>query len=108
MSKKKLRSYTPQYRVDAVLLAREIGSTAAAKQLNIPVETLYTWLSRAKQGDLPLSPIDPDPKESLKLAERVRQLERENAMLRSERNQMLREKKILEDAAVFFASRQKK
>lgn len=108
MSKRKFRSYTPEYRADAVLLAKEIGPTATAKQLNMPADTLYTWIAKAKQGDLPQSTIDPEPKESLKLAQRVKQLEKENAMLRTERNQILKEKKILEDAAVFFATRQKK
>ena len=108
MTKKIQRSYTAQYRSDAVALAKEIGSKNASTQLNIPVETIYTWLYKAKKGDLPLSSIDPEPKEALRLAERVKQLEKENSMLKSENNQLVRDKKILEDAAVFFAARQKK
>ncbi len=108
MTKKIQRSYTAEYRANAVSLAKEIGAKQASNQLNIPVDTLYTWLYKAKQGDLPLSPIDPEPKESLKLVERVKQLEKENAMLKSENNQLVRDRKILEDAAVFFAARQKK
>lgn len=108
MSKKLQRSYTPKYRADAVLLAKEVGSAEASKQLNIPTETLYTWVARAKSGTLPMSEVDAEPKESLRLAERIKQLERENSMLRGENSQLLRDKKILEDAAVFFAARQKK
>jgi transposase len=102
------RSYTSQYRADAVKLASEIGSGAAARQLKIPADTLYTWVSRAKNGDLPMSPTPPDPKNSLNLAERVKELERENKALRSENAQILKEHQILEDAAVFFAARRKK
>jgi len=102
------RSYTAEYRANAVVLAKEMGASAAARQLKIPADTLYTWISRAKNGDLPLSPMPPDPKNSLNLAERVKELEKENKALRSEMAQMAREHQILEDAAVFFAARRKK
>jgi transposase-like protein len=48
------------------------------------------------------------PKKSLNLAERVKELERENKALRGENAQILRENQILEDAAAFFAARRKK
>ena len=108
MSNKTQRSYTVQYRSDAVALAKEIGSSAAAKQLNIPADTIYTWISKAKNGSLVKSPIDPEPKASLKLAERLKILEQEISMLKSENIQLIKERKILENATIFFASRQKK
>jgi hypothetical protein len=42
-------------------------------------------------GNLPMSPMPPDPKKSLNLAERVKELERENKALRSENAQIMRE-----------------
>lgn len=102
------RSYTAEYRANAVGLAKEIGASKAARQLKIPADTLYTWISRAKNGDLAMSPTPPDPKASLKLAERVKDLEREIKELRSENAQILRENQILEEAAAFFAARRKK
>ncbi|MDO4563975.1 MAG: transposase [Clostridia bacterium] len=102
------RSYTAEYRANAVALAKELGASKAARQLKIPADTLYTWISRAKSGDLPLVTTPPDVKASLGLAERVKELERENKMLRSENAQILRENQILEDAAAFFAARRKK
>jgi transposase len=102
------RSYTVEHRADAVALAKELGASAAARQLKIPVDTLYTWISRAKQGDLPLAQTPPDAKASLNLAERMKELERELRALRSENAQILRENQILEDAAAFFAARRKK
>ena len=102
------RSYTAEYRAKAVMLAKEIGTKNAAKQLRIPADTLYTWTSRAKNGDLPMSEIAPDPKKSLNLAERVKELEKEIKMLRSENTQIKREHEILEEAAAFFAARRKK
>jgi transposase len=102
------RSYTAEYRANAVELAKDMGGSAAARQLRIPADTLYTWISRAKAGDLPMSDTPPDPKASLNLAERVKELERENKALRSENAQILRENQILEEAAAFFAARRKK
>ena len=102
------RSYTASYRADAVKLAKELGASAAAQQLKIPADTLYTWISRAKRGDLPMSPTPPEPRASLNLAERVKELEREVKALRSENAQIQRENQILEDAAAFFAARRKK
>ena len=102
------RTYTAEYRANAVKLAKEMGASAAARQLKIPADTLYTWISRAKKGDLPMSPTPPDPKASLNLAERVKELERENKALRSENAQILRENQILEEATAFFAARRKK
>lgn len=102
------RSYTAEYRANAVALSKEIGASAAARQLKIPADTLYTWISRAKQGNLPMSPVAPDPKASLNLAERVKELEKENKALRSENAQIMRENQILEEATAFFAARRKK
>lgn len=102
------RRYTAEYRANAVALAKEMGSSAAARQLTIPADTLYTWVSRAKNGDLPMSPTPPEPKASLNLAQRVKELEAENKALRSENAQIMRENQILEDAAAFFAARRKK
>jgi len=85
-----------------------MGTSEAARQLKMPVDTLYTWISRAKQGDLPLSPAPPSPKASLNLAERVKELERENRMLRSENAQIMKDNQILEEAAAFFVARRKK
>jgi len=104
----KQRSYTAQYRVDAVQLAEEIGPSAAARQLKMSVDTLYTWISRKKHGELPLSDMPPEAKESLDLAQQVKQLKQENRVLASEIAQIKRENQILEDAATFFAARRKK
>jgi len=102
------RSYTPEYRAEAVELAKSMGTSEAARQLKMPVDTLYTWISRAKQGDLPLTTVPPSPNASLNLAERVKELERENRMLRSENAQIMKDNQILEEAAAFFAARRKK
>lgn len=108
MKEIKQRSYTNKFREEAVELAKEIGAQKAASQINIPVDTLYTWIARAKKGELKGVKSSAEPKESLSLAQRNKELEAENSMLRSEVTMLKKERNILEDATVFFASRQKK
>jgi transposase len=104
----KQRNYTAEQREDAVRLAREIRAEAEARELKMHSNTLYTWISGAKSGDLPLSPLAPEAKNVLNLAGRVKELEKANKMLRSENAQIKRENEILEEAASFFAGRRKR
>ena len=48
MSKK--REYDEEYKVQAVRLAKNLGSAkAAAEELQISVNTLYGWIQKVKQ-----------------------------------------------------------
>ena len=38
------RTYDMEYKVQAVKLALEIGTTKAARELDIPANTLHTWM----------------------------------------------------------------
>jgi transposase len=102
------RSYTAEYRANAVEMAKEVGGSVAARELKIPVDTLYTWMSRAKTGDLPIVQLPTEKKRVLSPTERIEELERENKALRSENSQIKRENQILEEATAFFAARRKK
>ena len=42
------RQYDNEYKVQAVKLSKKIGSAKAAKELGIPVNTLYGWISTRK------------------------------------------------------------
>lgn len=44
------RKYNTEYKVQAVKLSNEIGSSKAAVELGIPVDTLYGWVKAAKEG----------------------------------------------------------
>lgn len=46
------RKYNTEYKVQAVKLSNEIGSSKAAVELGIPVDTLYGWVKAAKEGRL--------------------------------------------------------
>jgi len=109
MLKRTQRSYTAEARQEAVELAGIKGATAASQELGIPLDTLYTWISRAKNGNLPVPLImPPETRKALTQADRIKELEQENRRLRTENIQIKREHQILEEATVFFASRRKK
>lgn len=91
MAKKKRRTYTPEFRAEAVALAEHEGVTQSqvARDLGISQSLLSKWVQNAKVAALP---------GALTVAEReeMRRLKRENAILRQERD-------ILKKAAAFFA-----
>jgi len=108
MDQKIQRSYTAEFRINAVNMANEIGGSAAAQELKIPLDTLYTWISRSKKGTLP-TPMKADGKNKpLKTSEQINELERRIKALEKENALIKRENEILEDAAAFFAARRKK
>ena len=46
------KQYENEYKVQAVKLAKKIGAVNAANELQIPVNTLYGWIRKAKSGSL--------------------------------------------------------
>ena len=63
------RKYDIEYKVQAVKLSREIGASKAAAELGIPVDTLYGWVSAAKEGRLDIGPGAHTPQTAMSLAE---------------------------------------
>jgi transposase len=102
------RSYTAEFRANAVKLATEMGTSAAARELKISANTLHLWTSKARKGELPLNPEVTGTKSGKSVLEQMKDLEQENKMLKGEIANLTLENKILEDAASFFASRRKK
>ena len=94
-----MRTYNPEFRLEAVKLASEVGSTKAAKELGIPLGTLDAWVYKAKRGELKGSPTP--TRVALTLAE-------ENKRLLQEVRELKRINEILSKAAAFFATSQKK
>ena len=42
------KQYEKEYKVQAVKLAKKTGAANAAKELQIPVNTLYGWIKKAE------------------------------------------------------------
>ena len=94
-----MRSYDMDFKIEAVKLALELGTTKAAKELGIPQGTLDTWVSKSKNGELSVGATT--PKKALSLADEVKRLQQENRELK-------RTNEILRKASAFFAASQRK
>lgn len=94
-----MKKYSVEERQEALKLANEIGARAAADRLGIKIDTMYTWISKARKGipgfaEENVNKTTDDPK-------RLKQLERELQEAREEIE-------ILQDALGFFVKRRKK
>jgi transposase len=95
-----MATYEASYKEQAVKMASAYGAPRTAEDLGVPINTLYTWISRAKthgdrahvgSGNKRNATIDT---EKVQMAKRIKELEKAN--------------EILKDALGFFASSQKK
>ena len=107
MSKK--REYDEEYKVQAIKLAKNLGSAkAAAEELQIPVNTLYGWIQKVKTAELDIGCGERSPEEALSIAKENQQLKKRIKALEKENRRLSEMNEFLEDAAAFFAaSRQK-
>ena len=102
------RQYDEEFKKQAILLAKEIGNAAAAKELGIPKETLGTWIHKAKAGEIDTGSGTRTPEESMNLAQ---QLQAANKRIK-EQEKRIRElerlNEFLEEASAFFAASRRK
>lgn len=95
-----MKPYEKEFKEQAVKMAHEVGSAKAAQDLGISVNTLYTWMSRAKEYGEQAHVGSGKKRQSaggdemVKLSKRIKELEKAN--------------QILKDALGFFAVSQKK
>ena len=87
----KQRVYNKEYKVQAVKLSHEIGSTKAANELGIPINTLYGWMRAQRLGRLDLGAGTQTPQTAMSLADevnilkqQVKNLTRENRRLKED------------------------
>ena len=90
MPKKQLRIYTKEFKIQAVSLATQPGMSVnqAAQDLGIPTQTLNTWVRHFKRTDRPAF-TGRGVQTLTDQEKRIKDLERENAVLRQEREIVL-------------------
>lgn len=99
------QSYDPEYRIQAVKLAKEMGSiAAAARELGISRNTLYTWVSRVRHGEMDIGTGAHTPQNALTLNEELIQLRKQVRHQEKEIKRLQKENAFLEEASAFFAA----
>ena len=102
------RKYEKEYKVQAVKLAKEIGAGKAAKELGIPVDTLYGWQKAVREGRLDAGPGSRGPGEAMSLAEELGALRKQIKALERENRRLKEENEFLAEASAFFAASRRK
>jgi transposase len=93
MERKQRRTFSQEFRLEALRLAEEHGLTATAERLGIGSNLLCKWRQRFRAEGATAFSRSP---EKTTLEQELQQLRRENAVLREERD-------ILKKAAAYFA-----
>ena len=104
----KQRSYDKEYKVQAVRLAHEVGSSKASIELGIPTNTLYGWMRAQRLGRLNLGVGTQTPKTAMTLADEVNILRQQVKSLTRENRRLMEENEFLEEASAFFAASRRK
>jgi transposase len=90
------RSFTDDFKSQAVTLSESLGRTAAARKLDISVKTLANWVTLTQK--MPSATTSPSSKR-----QRVSDVHAELAQLRAENATLKMERDILKKATAFFA-----
>ncbi len=102
------RRYDTEFKVQAVTLAREVGTSQAARELDISPNTLHGWVKAANIGHLDLGPGKQTPQTALSLAEENEKLRRQLKEIEKENKRLKKENDFLEEASAFFAASRRK
>ena len=102
------RKYERDYKIQAVKLAKEIGGSKAAKELGIPVDTLYGWQKAVREGRLDAGPGSRTPEAAMSLAEEVTALRKQVKAQEREIRRLKEENEFLAEASAFFAASRRK
>ena len=102
------RQYDEEFKKQAILLAKEIGSAAAATELGIPKGTLGTWVHKAKAGEIDTGSGTRKPEESLNLAGQLQAANKRIKELEKKNRELEKLNEFLEEASAFFAASRRK
>ena len=102
------RTYTEEFKAQAIKLAKEVGSKRAAEELGIPKNTLGTWLHKAKTGEADPGAGKQAPETALTLAAEVQELRKQLKAQEKEIKRLNELNEFLEEASAFFAASRRK
>ena len=91
-----------EYKVQVVKLAQEIGQAKAAKELGIPINTMYGWVRANRLGNLDLGAGPQTPQSTMTLNEELIQLHQQIKELEKENRRWKKENEFLEEASAFL------
>ena len=98
------RNYEKEYKVQAVKLAKEIGTDKAAKELGVPKGTLSGWLKAVREGRLDAGPGSHTPESAMSLAEEMAALRKQVKAQEREIRCSKEDKGFLAETSAFFAA----
>ena len=102
------RQYDEEFKKQAILLTKEIGNAAAAKELGIPKGTLGTWIHKAKAGGIDTGSGTRTTEESMNLAQQLQAANKRIKELEKKNRELEKLNEFLEEASAFFASSRRK
>ena len=102
------RQYDEEFKKQAILLAKEVGNAAAAKELGIPKGTLGTWVNKAKVGEIDTGSGTRTPEESMNLAQQLQAANKRIKELEKKNRELEKLNDFLEEASAFFAASRRK
>ena len=98
------KQYDHEYKVQAVKLAKEIGQAKAARELGVPINTMYGWMRAYRLGNLDLGAGSQTPQSAMTLNEELIQLRQQVKKLEKENRRIKEENDFLKEASAFFAA----
>ena len=102
------KHYDTDYKVQSVILAKEIGLSKAARELGLSPSTLNGWVKATREGRLIATPGSQTPGDAMSLAEEIAMLREQNKRLSRENKRLKEENEFLEEASAFFAASRRK
>ena len=98
------REYDEKFKVEAIKLAREIGTKQAAEELGIPKGTLGGWVKKAKDGEIDTGSGRRSPEEALNLVQQLQEAKKRIKELEKSNKELKELNEFLEEASAFFAA----
>jgi len=102
------RTYTDEFKAQALKLAKEIGTKRTAEELGVPKNTLGTWVHKAKKGEVDPGKGKQAPEIALTLAAENKELRRQLKEQEKEIKRLKELNEFLEEASAFFAASRRK